>query len=283
MNYFRRYIACMTAPTPHWPFMQKLRYFVGAFMLSNLGLVVVHFIPNLFPGKNNPWNGSFSYWVLAVMYLGLMVITRVPSMPYLRFPAVDWQSGLAIALAVGIGWQRVDRGMLAHKSAWTLVGGAVFILSIGLGEEIVSRGFVYGIFERFGQGFAIFFSSFLFGALHLGWYMGSYWDPWVAYWHVTNAAAFGFFLCCLMIACRSIWPAVVLHGVWDWDLGFDFKNVPFPKAGHVTQSAFWSGLTQPLWQLVPCIFFGLVLVYLRRGKWPKFLQPVLVRLKLVEF
>jgi membrane protease YdiL (CAAX protease family) len=262
--------------------MQKIRFFMGAFFLSNLGLAVVHFIPNLFPGKNNPWNGSFSYWVLALMYLVTMVTLKVPSLPYLRLPAMDWKSGLAIALAVGIGWQRVDLGMLAHKSAWTLVGGAVFIFSIGVGEEIVSRGFVYGIFERFGQGFAIFFSSFLFGALHLSWYLGKFWDPWMAYWHVANAAAFGFFLCCLMIACRSIWPAVLLHGVWDWDLGFDFKNVPFPKAGHVTYSAFWSGITAPLWQTVPCLFLGLLLVYLRRGELPKFLQPLLVRFKLVE-
>jgi membrane protease YdiL (CAAX protease family) len=272
----------MTAPTPHWPAMQKIRFFMGAFLLSNLGLAVVHFIPNLFPGKNNLWNGSFSYWVLALMYLVMMVALKVPSLPYLRLPAMDWKSGLAIALAVGIGWQRVELGLLVGKSVWALVGGAVFIFSIGLGEEIVSRGFVYGIFERFGQGFAIFFSSFLFGALHLSWYLGKFWDPWMAYWHVANAAAFGFFLCCLMIACRSIWPAIILHAMWDWDLGFDFSAVPFPKPGHVTHSALWSGIAAPLWQIVPCLFFGLVLVYLRRGELPKFLQPLLVRFKLVE-
>ena len=272
----------MTAPTPHWPVMQKIRFFMGALLLSNLGLVIVHFIPNLFPGKNNPWNGSFSYWVLALIYVVLMVVFKVPSLPYMRMPTVDWKTALAIAMAGFIGWQRVVLGQLSHKSLWTLFAGAVFIFSIGLGEEIVSRGFVYGIFTRFGEKFAIFFSSLMFGALHLGWYMGSYWDPWAAYWHVSIAFAFGFFLCCLMIVCRSIWPSIFLHAVWDWDLGFDFSAVPFPKPGHVTHSPFWSGIAAPLWQVIPCIFFGLFLVYLRRGEFPKFLTPLLLRFKLVE-
>lgn len=282
MNFLRRYIARMTAPTPQMPVMQKIRFFMGALILSNAGLAIVHFVPNFFPGKENPWNSSSSYWVLALIYVVMMVALKVPSLAYMRLPAVDWKTALAIAMAVLIGWQRVDVGNLAHKSGWAIFGGAVFIFSIGLGEEIVSRGFVYGIFLRFGQKFAIFFSSFLFGALHLSWYFGKYWDPWTAYWHVSNAFAFGFFLCCLMIACRSIWPAVLLHGVWDWNLGFDYKNVGFPVAGHVAHSPFWTGITNPLWQVVPCIFFGLLLVYLRRGEFPKFLMPLLLRFKLVE-
>jgi membrane protease YdiL (CAAX protease family) len=279
---FHRYVAWMSRPTPGWPALQKIRFVMNALMLSNLGLVIVNFTPRPFAGKDNPWNGSFAYWMLALIYVGFMALFKVPSLSFMRLPILDWKSGLAIVLAVAIGAQRVNLGLLAHKSVWTLFVGAVSLFSIGLGEEIVSRGFAYGIFTRFGQNFAIVLSSVLFGLLHLGWYMGKYWDPWMAYWHVTNAAAFGFFLCCLMIACRSIWPAVLLHGVWDWSIGFDYANVPFPKAGHVTHSAFVAGIADPLWQVVPAVFFGMVLVYLRRGELPKWLEKVAVRFKLVE-
>ena len=241
----------------------------------------MHFVPNFFPGKNNPWNGNVSYWVLAAIYVGLMVKIKVPSLKYFRAPALDWKTLLGLFVAVGIVWQQVDVKVLAHKSVWALFTGAVFLFTIGLAEEIVSRGFVYGIFTRFGQKFAIVFSSVLFGALHLSWYMGAYWDPWAAYWHVSNAVYFGYFLCCLMIACRSMWPAIVMHAVWDWDLGFNFAAIDFPKPGHVTHSAFWSGLAGPLWLGVPLVVFGTALVYLRRGVMPGFARAYALRFKLI--
>ncbi|MEN9324675.1 MAG: hypothetical protein RL414_429 [Actinomycetota bacterium] len=279
---FDKYVARMSRPTPGWPALQKIRFVMHALLISNVGLVIVYFMPKPFPGKDNPWNGSFAYWMLALIYVGFMTLFKLPSLSFMRLPLLDWKSGIAMLVALAVAAQRVDLGMLAHKSAWTLFVGIITLLSIGLGEEIVSRGFVYGIFTRFGQNFAIVLSSVLFGLLHLGWYMGKYWDPWMAYWHVANAAASGFFLCCLMIACRSIWPAVLLHGVWDWRIGFDYANVPFPKAGHTTHSAFMTGITAPLRQLVPCVFFGMTLVYLRGGTLPKWLEKVALRFKLVE-
>jgi membrane protease YdiL (CAAX protease family) len=279
---FVKYVARMSRPTPSFPAMQKFRYFMVALLLSNICLVVVRLIPNVFPGKNNPLNGIVSYAVLTLIYLGLMKALEISTLSFLRLPKVDWKTGLGIGISVGLVWGRIHPEDLLHRSFRDILIAAGFILAIGVGEEVVSRGFVYGIFMRFGQHFAIFFSALLFGALHLGWYMGKYWDPWMAYWHVFNAFAFGYFSCCLMIACRSIWPSIVLHALWDWNLGFDAKSVAFPKPGVITHSEFIAGVTQPLWQIVPMVLAGLLLVQLRRGSLPTNLEGLMLRFKLIE-
>ena len=85
-----------------------------------------------------------------------------------------------------------------------------------------------------------------------------------------------------MIACRSIWPSIVLHALWDWNLGFDAKSVAFPKPGVITHSEFIAGVTQPLWQIVPMVLAGLLLVQLRRGFLPTNLEGLMLRFKLIE-
>jgi membrane protease YdiL (CAAX protease family) len=272
----------MSAPTPGFPLLQKIRFFMIAFLLSNLGLVIGRAVPDFFPGEDNPWNTITSYVVTAGIYLFLIVRFCRSNFNYFGRPRFDWKAWVAVVIAGLIAAQRVNLHDLSDKSVWTILTGALFLLSIGLGEEFVSRGFVYGIFERFGKKFAFLLSSILFGLLHLGWYMGAYWDPWAAYWHVFNAFAAGLFLCALMIATRSIWPAVLMHAVWDWRLAFNSSSVVLPKPGHITHAEFWSGLISPIWGNAPLFLLSALLLSLRWFKAPGSFEKLLLKFKLIE-
>jgi membrane protease YdiL (CAAX protease family) len=162
--------------------------------------------------------------------------------------------------------------------------GLAFILAVGLGEEFVSRGFCYGVLLQHGRKFAVFYSSLIFGSMHLSWYLGKYWDPWTAYWHVTSAFAFGFFAACLMVVTRSIWTGVFFHGLMDWALAFDPMLKLLGDPDKVTHSAFWAGMFKPLPQLIFSVVCGVIFLYLDRGSGPKFLgklEPIFIRLKLL--
>lgn len=277
-DFFDRYFA----PTPHWHTMQKIRYFFLTFIITCAAIGVIKAVPNVFPGEKNPWNPSLGNWVLALLFTGLITWFGVRSYSFLRLPVIDWRTGVALLVAGVLVWDRVEIAQFTDRSFGAAVTALVFILSIGLGEEFVSRGFTFAMFARFGDRFAVVFSSLIFGFMHIGWYLGKYWDPWAAYWHMANAAAAGVFLCALMIATRSIWPSVVFHGLMDWDLAFDPKSVALPQAGHVTHSEFWSGLIAPFPYAASFIAPAIVLVYLGRKKFPGFVKELAVRWKLVE-
>lgn len=264
------------------PHLMKFRFFMVAFLLSNFALLIGRLVPNFFPGKNNPLNTITSYLVIAGIYLFLIVRFCRPALEYFGLPRFDWKSWIAVVIAGLIAAQRINLYHLNDKSIWTIFTGVLFLFSIGLGEEFVSRGFVYGIFQRFGNQFSLFLSSILFGLLHISWYMGAYWDPWAAYWHVFNAFAAGFFLCALMIATRSIWPSVLMHAAWDWRLAFNSSSVVLPKSGHITNAEFWSGLISPIWGNAPLLFLSALLLSLRWWKTPRGFEKLLLKFKFIE-
>ncbi|CAN2187044.1 COG1266 Predicted metal-dependent membrane protease [Candidatus Nanopelagicaceae bacterium] len=278
----RKFFDKYFAPTPLWPRLQQIRYFFLTFIVTCAAIGVMKIVPNVFPGDKNPWNPSLGYWVLAIVFMGLIRWFGVQQFTFVCLPALDWRTGVGIVIATVFVWSHVNVGQFTHRSLASAVTGLVFILSIGLGEEFVSRGFTYGMYARFGDKFAILASSAIFGFMHISWYMGKYWDPWAAYWHITNAAAFGLFACCLMIVTRSIWPGIIMHGLIDWDLGFDPKAISFPKAGHVTHSELWSGLFAPAPYALSYVVPGVILFYLGRRRVPRFVSALAVKWKLVE-
>jgi membrane protease YdiL (CAAX protease family) len=270
------------APTPAWPAMRKIRYLLITFIISCGAIGVMKIVPNVFPGEKNTWNPSLGYWVLALLFFGLIRWFGIRESSYLGLPTLDWRAGVGFFFAVVMAWQHVDVGQFTSRTLGSAISALIFILSIGLGEEFVSRGFTYGMYARFGDKFAILASSLIFGLMHISWYLGKYWDPWAAYWHISNAAAFGFFACCLMIATRSIWPGIVLHGLIDWNLGFDPGSIAFPKPGQVTHSEFWSGLFTPVQYGLSFVIPGIILLYLRKKKLPRLFVKLALRFKLIE-
>ena len=157
----------------------------------------------------------------------------------------------------------------------------IFLFAIGFGEEMLSRGLIFGVVRKFGRGWAIVISSFLFGLLHLNLYLGSRCDAWLAYWHVMDAFAFGIFACALMIVTRSIWVAVVFHAISDWGIVFD-KVSPDTSSLEEWNPSLWEGLTSPFFNGVMLIGAAMLLLWLDQGTVPKWIKRVALKWKLVE-
>jgi membrane protease YdiL (CAAX protease family) len=170
-----------------------------------------------------------------------------------------------------------DNAMKPWKVA---VPGIIFLLSIGFGEELVARGFIYGVLKRRSHKAAIFVSSFFFGLMHLNLYTGSDWDPWLAYWHVMSAFCFGFLMCAIMIATRSIWVAVLVHALMDWSVVFD-KTPPKLADNPPISYPFWEGLTSPFSDFVMILFPALLILFFSKPRkiWvPRWLKGLAIRL-----
>ncbi len=97
----------------------------------------------------------------------------------------------------------------------SLVWSTLFALFIGVHEEILFRGFVLtrlcAVFRSKGAG--IIASSILFGALHV-------WQGTAA---VFQTAALGLVFALMVTLTRSLWPAILVHGLFD---GLQFALMP---------------------------------------------------------
>ena len=96
-----------------------------------------------------------------------------------------------------------------------LLIGLAFTLSIGIDEDIFSRGLIFGAFEHLGIPAAAFISSLHFGLLHFGNFMWGGQSLDYTFGQMVNAMAFGYLCCGLMVYSGSIYPAIVLHGLSD--------------------------------------------------------------------
>ena len=182
-------------------------------------------------------------------------------------------AGIVLAAAVN----NDDNEMKPWKVA---IPGIVFLLSIGFGEEMVSRGFVYGVLKRRSNKAAIFISSLFFGLMHLNLYTGNDWDPWLAYWHVASAFCFGFFMCALLIATECFWVPVIAHALFDWSIVFD-KTPPVRKDIPPISFPFWEGLVFPFADLLFTFLPGALIFFFmkRRRIWaPRWLKKVALRI-----
>ena len=108
-----------------------------------------------------------------------------------------------------------DHSFFAHiegnsvaLAIWLVIAWA----SGGFGEEMIFRGYLIGRISHLfsnkaiGLGIAITFQAVIFGLGH------SYAGWGTALMTMTNALIFGLFL---IFVRRSIWPLVIVHGVWD--------------------------------------------------------------------
>ena len=140
-----------------------------------------------------------------------------------------------------------------------ILSALVFSLFIGLNEDLLSRGFFFGILEKYGMWTATIISSVQFGLLHLTnfYYGGQSFDYTAG--QMVNAGAFGFLCCALMIFTGSIWVPIVFHGLSDFPLMMQ-SEVAF-KA-QVTGGADWFGT---LVEAGLMIVVALVLITWRRN------------------
>jgi len=165
-----------------------------------------------------PWLGISYHLISALSSLFLMSIFCRPKLKQLRVTfALKKLLPLTICFAYLLAPNFSHANLLRLKLHYLLMV-FLFALSIGLDEELFSRGFIFGILEDSGLNKAIIISSIHFGLLHLGNYFWG--DQSLSYTisQVLTAATFGFVCSSTVIFTRSYWPAVLLHALSDFPM-----------------------------------------------------------------
>jgi hypothetical protein len=83
-----------------------------------------------------------------------------------------------------------------------------------------------------------------------------------------------------MIMTRSIWVAVIFHALTDWHIVFEkvFEDSGFDE---YAPYALWENLVYPLSEF---LIYGPVILFLarvNRGGWPRWIEKLAIRWKLV--
>lgn len=225
-------------------------------------------------------NSIFTFVLLGFLGLALILIFKVQVREFFGMPVRTKASFLAIGVAALLSLPPIIFVDTEGRSLGISALGLLFILSIGFGEEMFNRGFVFGFLKRDGDYFGLFFSSAIFGLLHLNRYLGGNWDAWKAYSHVLSAAAVGFFICVLMMVTKSIWVAVIFHALADWHLGF--KRID-DKAAEIAERNLLDNLLVPVVGVGLYSIFGVFILWVNTGmKFSPRIEALLNRLKLIE-
>jgi len=263
--------------------MRNLKLPVTLVASSALVLLVFRIFPESFL-KSIPFlSGIISYALIALVTYIFVYLLGLPTLEYFGRPKLNLKSLFAVVAVVPLLSKPFFAGNLESKKISVAIMGSIFIFMIGCGEELFSRAFTFGILRRFGKKRAMFFSSLLFGLMHLNLYTGANWDPWVAYWHVMSAFGFGLIACSLMLTTRNIWIPIFFHAIRDVGVAFE-KPVKPANQGDGADSTiqFFSGLISPLSTLL----FDLILVFIllwigREHSLPRWMKRLMIKWKLV--
>ena len=260
--------------------MRNLKLPVTLVATSALVLLVFRIFPETFL-KSIPFlSGIISYTIIALVTYVVIYLLGLPTLEYFGRPKFNLRTLFAVVAVVPLLSQPFIAGNLESKKISVAIMGSIFIVLIGCGEELFSRAFTFGILRRFGKKRAMFFSSLLFGLMHLNLYTGANWDPWIAYWHVMSAFGFGLIACSLMLTTRNIWIPILFHAIRDVTVAFE-KPVK-PSTGGDSSIDFFSGIKHPLSTLL----FDLILVYIllwigRDHSLPRWMYRLMIKWKLV--
>lgn len=147
-------------------------------------------------------------------------------------------------------------------SAQTLGFIAVNTLLVGFSEELMFRGvLLHGARSRFSVVAAVAITAVMFGSVHVlnGLLTGDF--P-AAFAQALQATLFGVWIAALRLRLGSIWPVIVVHGLWD--LGVFLLTTGTATADASAQALTLSAYLTPALLELPLFLYGL---YLLRGLW----------------
>lgn len=241
---------------------------------------------NLFPGQllgDTYFQGSIAaYFGVALFAYGLVLVVGSPSLQYFGLPHLTIKTLFVVICLVPSLIKFTTGDNLESKDVLYSFAGIIFLILISLGEEIFCRGFLFGIFKRFGMWKAIWLSSLIFGLLHLNLYRGENWDPWRAYAHVWSAFSFGVLACAVMITTGSIWLSVVMHTVLNWRIVFGKEPAsdgPYPDWYF---DSLWQGFSYPLLDSALTISLAWIFLRLHRGSVPAWAYRLAIKWRLIR-
>ena len=166
---------------------------------------------------------------------------------YLKLPAFNWRNLLFLLPAIYQIYWAFDSVFYKTSTPKHLVYSILVVLGIGFGEEMLCRGFTYGYLSRFGIFVGVIGSSVFFGLMHItNAIFGQSISSTIA--QIINAAGMGVLACGLMLAMKSIWPAVVMHAIND--LPMTIMEVKKIKFGVSPMEI----LGTTAWAMIPVIF-----------------------------
>lgn len=263
--------------------MKRLNDLVAVIGFS-IGGLLLFYIPDFIP--NDDLSSAFSYILISAMFFYATWAYQLPTLAYFRLPEISIPSLAGLGVVVLYSWMSIVSDRTITLPLWPTITGLMYIFTIGAGEELLSRGFAFGVLKKYGTSFAVVLSSILFGLMHINVYLGDSWDPVQAYWHCLTAAGFGALAAVVMIACRSILAPIVMHALYDWTVVFSKPDT--------SDEASEPWVFDPLWQTITdsfaevgmdlfFVFFLLSVIWMARVRtFPKFLMPVALRLGFVE-
>lgn len=264
--------------------MKKLADLIAVTCFSVAALTSFHLIPELFP--NDDLNSIIQYGVMAGAFIYFIWAYELPTMQYFRLPALSVPSFFGLLVAVFYSYSGISGSDGYTLPLLPTITGIFYLYTLGLGEEVVSRGFVFGVFTKHGTALALVVSSITFGLMHLNLYLGEYWNPVEAYWHVLGASSFGFMAAAVMLATKSILPPIILHALYDWPVIFSAPPEDNPSDYISKFDPLWQTIKDSFAHIGPDMAFGLFLLFViwvgKIRKVPRFLYRPLKFFGLVE-
>ena len=261
--------------------MRHLRVLGGILGYSAIVMALYRVLPTWLVSDEHYLNSIIIYIVISLLFLIIVYLKGVDSLEYFRRPRLGAASITAMVIAGMFVSFELFLGGMEMKPWDYAIPGVIFLLGIGISEEIFSRGLIFGMLRKYGERKAIIYSSAVFGLLHINVYVGPRWDLWNAYSHVISAGAWGFLACTIMIATRSIWFVAIFHALIDWSIVFEIEDTTTDDLEPLPVFSLFDNLTLPLWELFFHVPLGLLILRVNRGGWPRWIEKLAIRLKLV--
>ena len=229
---------------------------------SIVSIIVLQVFPDSFFSEVRYLNSILAFILLGIFGLALILIFKVQVLEFFKMPVRTKASFISIGLAAILVVPPILIGETEERFLGLSALGLLFILSVGFGEEVFNRGFIFGYLERHGKYFGLIWSSVIFGMLHLNRYLGSNWDGWRAYSHVLSASAIGLFMCALMMVTKSIWTSIIFHALANWHLAFKGRR---ESNAEVFGQSLLENLLDPLGSVLIYSTFAMFILWMDCG------------------
>ena len=260
--------------------MRNVRMWVSLVGLSVFSLTILNFFPGKWVNDDYFLNGTLGFTAVALIFYLTIYVCGLPTLEYFRLPRLSLKTLFSIIVASPLALGAMFFSGNEYKSWGLTISGALFVLSIGLGEEMMSRGFVYGVLSKIGRYKAMLFSSFIFGLMHINVYFPN--DlGWLTYWHVMSTFSFGLIMCALMIVTRSIWVPVVFHALADWNIPFQ-KEITDTEETEVDTYSIWDNLTLPFIEFSFNLGLFAIIMLINRAQPTKWMYRLALKWKLIH-
>ncbi len=133
----------------------------------------------------------------------------------------------------------------AHSWFALAIGGAALFLPQALGEEMMSRGYLFAALrDALGWPGALAATSLGFGLMH-------YWNPGQTPEAITLVILAGVFLGAIVVATRSLYAAWMAHFAWNWTMSAVLhtavSGIQFPYSSYRIVDAGPAWLTGGSW------------------------------------